>query len=182
MVTLDASLYSKSTRNQIFDVEISGASGSDRKWVNAGEISNKGIEALLTVNPIQSTDGLNWSTTFNYGRNRSRVVELAPDVETIVLGTGGFGDVLVEARVGEPYGQFAAQYMRDAKEHFTTLVVRYEDLSRCWANTAERTAAGATDQLRQFSGTLIEIRRGVNSTRYQYVANCRSAGELAART
>jgi TonB-linked SusC/RagA family outer membrane protein len=103
-VTLDASAYRKSTRNQIFDVEISGASGFDRKWVNAGEISNKGIEALLGINILQSPRGLTWNTTFNFARNRSEVVDLAPDVEAILLGSGGFGDVRVEARKGEPYG------------------------------------------------------------------------------
>jgi len=103
-VVLDASAYRKSTRNQIFDVEISGASGFDKKWINAGEISNKGIESLLTLNLLQSPSGFGWTTTFNFARNRSRVVDLAPDVETIVLGSGGFGDVIVEARRGQPYG------------------------------------------------------------------------------
>jgi len=114
-VSLDASLYSKATRNQIFDVEISGASGFNKKWVNAGEISNKGIETLLTIIPIQSPSGFNWTTTLNWARNRSRVVDLAPDVETIVLGSGGFGDVVVEARKGEPYGAIRGyRYARDA--------------------------------------------------------------------
>jgi TonB-linked SusC/RagA family outer membrane protein len=113
-VTLDASAYRKSTRNQIFDVQISGASGFDRKWVNAGEISNKGIESLLTLNLFQSRSGFSWNTTFNFGRNRSKVVDLAPDVETIVLGSGGFGDVIVEARKGEPYGAIRGyKYERD---------------------------------------------------------------------
>jgi TonB-linked SusC/RagA family outer membrane protein len=114
-VSLDASLYSKATRNQIFDVEISGASGFDKKWVNAGEISNKGIETLLTIIPFQSSTGFNWTTTLNWARNRSMVVDLAPDVETIVLGSGGFGDVVVEARKGEPYGAIRGyKYERDA--------------------------------------------------------------------
>ncbi|MDP9278712.1 MAG: TonB-dependent receptor, partial [Gemmatimonadota bacterium] len=114
-VSLDASLYSKATRNQIFDVEISGASGFNKKWVNAGEISNKGIETLLTIIPIQSPNGFNWTTTLNWARNRSRVVDLAPDVETIILGSGGFGDVVVEARKGEPYGAIRGyRYARDA--------------------------------------------------------------------
>jgi len=113
-VVLDASLYNKSTRNQIFDVEISGASGFDRKWVNAGEISNKGFESLLTLNLIQSPARFGWTTTLNFARNRSRVVDLAPDVETIVLGSGGFGDVVVEARKGEPYGAIRGyKYERD---------------------------------------------------------------------
>ena len=114
-VSLDASFYSKSTRNQIFDVSISGASGFDKKWVNAGEISNKGIETLLTIIPVQSPDGFNWTTTLNWAHNRSRVVDLAPDVQTIVLGSGGFGDVVVEARKGEPYGAIRGyRYARDA--------------------------------------------------------------------
>jgi TonB-linked SusC/RagA family outer membrane protein len=114
-VSLDASLYSKATRNQIFDVDISGASGFNKKWVNAGEISNKGIETLLTIIPFQSSTGFNWTTTLNWARNRSRVVDLAPDVQTIVLGTGGFGDVVVEARKGEPYGAIRGyKYQRDA--------------------------------------------------------------------
>ena len=103
-LTLDVSAYRKSTRNQIFDVEISGASGFDRKWVNAGEISNKGFEALVGFNVLESPTGLSWNTTFNYSHNRSEVVELAPDVDAILLGSGGFGDVRVEARKGEPYG------------------------------------------------------------------------------
>jgi TonB-linked SusC/RagA family outer membrane protein len=103
-VTLDASAYWKSTRNQIFDVEISGASGFNRKWINAGEISNKGIETLLNINVFQNPTGFTWTTTFNFSRNRSRVVDLAPDVDEILLGSGGFGDVRVVARRGEPYG------------------------------------------------------------------------------
>jgi len=114
-VTLDASVYKKSTRDQIFDVEISGASGFNRKWINAGEISNKGIEALLSVNVFQNPTGFTWTTTFNFAKNRSKVVDLAPGVDAILLGSGGFGDVRVEARRGEPYGAIRGyKFRRDS--------------------------------------------------------------------
>jgi hypothetical protein len=122
-VTLDFSAYRKSTRNQIFDVDISGASGFDKKWVNAGEISNKGVEALLGLNIIQSAapNGLTWSSTFNFARNRSKVVDLSPDVEAIPLANGGFGDVFVEARKGEPYGAIRGfRFERDADGNILT--------------------------------------------------------------
>ena len=112
-VIFDASLYRKSTRNQIFDVEISGASGFDKKWVNAGEISNKGFESLLTLNLLQGI-GTSWTTTFNFARNVSKVVDLAPGVDAIRLASGGFGDVVVEARKGEPYG--AIRGYREARD------------------------------------------------------------------
>ena len=165
-VTLDASLYRKSTRNQIFDVEISGASGFDKKWVNAGEITNKGIEALLTLNPIQSPDRLSWSTTFNFARNRSRVVALAPDVETIVLGSGGFGDVIVEARVGEPYGAIRGyRYLRDADGNIITSAGRpvSEDTLSVLGNIQPSWTGGWGNQISfgNFSlNTLLDVRRG----------------------
>ncbi|CAN5227238.1 SusC/RagA family TonB-linked outer membrane protein [soil metagenome] len=114
-MTLDASWYDKKTKDQVFDVEISPASGFDRKWVNAGEISNRGIEALVNLNLLQSPNGLTWNSTLNFARNRSKVVELAPDVSTIVLGRGLFGaDVFIEARKGEPYGAIRGyRFLRD---------------------------------------------------------------------
>jgi TonB-linked SusC/RagA family outer membrane protein len=167
-VTLDASLYSKSTRNQIFDVEISGASGFDRKWVNAGEISNKGVEALLGVNILESPTGLRWSTTFNYARNKSMVVDLAPDVETIVLGTGGFGDVVVEARKGQPYGAIRGyRYLRNEAGQIYTSAGRpvSEDTLSVLGNIQPKWTGGWGNQLAfgNFSlNTLLDIRRGGN--------------------
>jgi TonB-linked SusC/RagA family outer membrane protein len=164
-VTLDASVYRKSTKNQIFDVEISGASGFDRKWVNAGEISNKGVEALVAVDLIQSPR-FGWNTTLNYARNRSEVVELAPDVETIVLGQGGFGDVIVEARKGEPYG--AIRGYRYARDEAGNILVSggypvSEDTLSVLGNIQPSWTGGWANQLSfgRFSlNTLLDIKRG----------------------
>jgi len=167
-VVLDASLYSKSTRNQIFDVEISGASGFDRKWVNAGEISNKGFESLLTLNLLQGSRGLGWTTTFNFARNRSRVVDLAPEVETIVLGRGGFGEVSVEARKGEPYGAIRGyRYLRDDAGNLITSggFPLTEDTLSVLGNIQPKWTGGWANQL-SFGNfglnTLLDIRRGGN--------------------
>jgi outer membrane receptor protein involved in Fe transport len=167
-VTLDASVYRKSTRDQIFDVEISGASGFDRKWINAGEISNKGIEALLSVNVFQNPRGFTWSTTFNFAKNRSKVVDLAPGVDAILLGSGGFGDVRVEARRGEPYGVIRGyRFQRDPttgslligdngrplrEASLSTLGSVQPDWTGGWANQVS---------FRNFSlSTLLDIKRG----------------------
>ncbi|MEO7822739.1 MAG: SusC/RagA family TonB-linked outer membrane protein [Gemmatimonadaceae bacterium] len=167
-VILDASAYSKSTRNQIFDVEISGASGFDRKWVNAGEISNKGIEALLTLNVLRPPTGLGWTSTFTFARNRSEVVELAPDVETIVLGTGGFGDVIVEARKGEPYGAIRGYApRRDAAGNQLTSGGRplRETTLSVIGNIQPKWTGGWANQLSLGNlslNTLLDVRRGGN--------------------
>ncbi|HJP60878.1 MAG TPA: SusC/RagA family TonB-linked outer membrane protein [Gemmatimonadaceae bacterium] len=163
---LDGSAYRKSTRDQIFDVEISGASGFDRKWINAGEISNKGVEALVTLTVLPSSAKIGWNTTFNYARNRSKVVDLAPDVETIQLGTGGFGDVIVEARKGEPYGAIRGyKYARDDNGNILVedgYPVRDADLS-VLGNIQPNWTGGWGNQITfgNFSlNTLLDMKRG----------------------
>jgi len=164
-VTLDVSVYHKSTRNQIFNVQIPPTSGFTSKWINAGEISNRGIEALLTVMPLRSEQGLNWSSTFNFAHNRSRVVDLSPGVSTIVLGNGLFGDVTVEARKGEPYGTIRGNpFERDSAGN----IITHDGLPIAGAfsvlgNIQPSWTGGWANQLtyRRFSlNLLVDIRRG----------------------
>jgi outer membrane receptor protein involved in Fe transport len=113
LLTLDASIYRKNTTNQIFPVTVSPTSGFTSKYVNAGEISNQGVEALLSISPFRGGD-FGWTTTFNYGRNKSKVVSLTEGIETIVLGTTIFGEATIEAREGHPYGViYGTHFARD---------------------------------------------------------------------
>jgi TonB-linked SusC/RagA family outer membrane protein len=100
---LDATWYQKATRNQIFDVTVSTASGFAKKAINAGRIFNHGIEALLTVIPVQLNNGFQWSSTLNFSRNRSMVDQLYAGVTAINL-SGNEWYTYVQARQGQPYG------------------------------------------------------------------------------
>ena len=101
--SLDFTVYSKETRNQIYLVPVSPTTGFANKLLNAGTMRNSGFEALLNVTPVQLRD-FTWNLTFNYGQNVNKVVDLAQDVDRIVLGNGLFGDVRLEATKGQPYG------------------------------------------------------------------------------
>jgi TonB-linked SusC/RagA family outer membrane protein len=101
--SLDATVYKKSTRNQIYLVPISATSGYSQKLLNAGLMENVGFEALLTVTPIRR-DGFDWNSTFNFAKNNNEVVRLAEGVNRILLGNGLFGEMRLEARPGQPYG------------------------------------------------------------------------------
>ncbi len=117
-VNLDATIYDKITKNQIFNVAVSPATGFTSKNINAGAISNKGFELGFTAIPVQLKNGFEWSSTFNYGHNASKVKELyvAPTgdtVKTIVLGSAWY--VNTEARLGEAYGSlFGYSFQRDS--------------------------------------------------------------------
>jgi len=100
--TFDFSAYDKATRDQIFTIPVSPASGYTLKAVNAGQISNKGIDFLLGVTPVQTAGGFQWTSTFNYSRNKSMVDELSPGITRFVIGTSW--DTNIEARQGEAYG------------------------------------------------------------------------------
>jgi len=54
-------------------------------FVNAGEITNKGIEVTLSGKPVV-TDNFTWSTAINYSKNTNEIVKLHPDVQFIYHG------------------------------------------------------------------------------------------------
>jgi TonB-linked SusC/RagA family outer membrane protein len=107
-VGLDATYYSEETRNQILGVEASRASGFESRVINAGTISNEGVELVLNLTPVL-TERFRWNLTINWSRNVNEVVELAEGVESVPLNstdsTPPFGPEIV-AREGEPYGSF----------------------------------------------------------------------------
>ncbi len=101
-VGLDVTYYDQTSRNQILAVDISKASGYNQRVLNAGELTNKGIEIVLTGTPVKLANGFTWETTLNYARNRNKVVELAEGLTTYILNTRqGLNS---EARAGQPYG------------------------------------------------------------------------------
>jgi TonB-linked SusC/RagA family outer membrane protein len=112
-LTADLTYYSKRTSNQILAAEISKASGFNSAILNAGIISNKGIEAQLTAIPLRLANGFEWEASINYGRNTNRVEELYGDLATVQLGPNHWF-LTVEARKGHPYGaMFGVGFLRD---------------------------------------------------------------------
>jgi hypothetical protein len=98
----DIALYQANTDNQIFPVAVSYATGYSSKILNAGEVSNKGIEITLFGAPVKKGNFI-WDVTLNWSRNINEVVSLESGVENLQLALLQ-GGVTINARVGEPYG------------------------------------------------------------------------------
>ena len=112
-ITFDGSIYDKNTKNQIFNAPITATTGFTTKSINAGNISNKGQEFLFGITPIQTARGFTWNSMFNYGRNKSRITELAPGIKTLALGS--LFTARLEARLDKPYGAIMGNsWLRDA--------------------------------------------------------------------
>lgn len=111
-LNLSATFYDESTKDQILQSDISPTSGFNAASINAGEITNTGVEASVTGTPVLTQD-FQWDVTVNWATNENEVVELAEGINTFVIGGAPFGPDIV-AREGEPYGQFlGTSFVRD---------------------------------------------------------------------
>ena len=106
-VGLDATYYQDETQDLIQNVSVSRASGFESRTLNAGRISNKGVELQLRLTPV-ATERTNWDLTFNWSKNVNEVEELAENIQNLPLEGGSappFGPQIV-AQEGEPLGTF----------------------------------------------------------------------------
>jgi TonB-linked SusC/RagA family outer membrane protein len=111
-LNVNATFYDKSTEDQILQSDISPTSGFNSAAINAGEITNTGVEASLSGTPIL-TEEFQWDITVNWATNENEVVKLAEGITTFEIGGSPFGPDIV-AREGEPYGQFlGSAFTRD---------------------------------------------------------------------
>jgi TonB-linked SusC/RagA family outer membrane protein len=106
-IRLNLSFYSRLAKDQIIQRPLDPSTGYLNTYINAGEISNKGIEASLTVTPIKTADW-NWDITANFTRNVSKVESL-PDGsdEILVNGYTNLGNFAIE---GEPLNIIKGSY------------------------------------------------------------------------
>jgi TonB-linked SusC/RagA family outer membrane protein len=113
-VNLDLAAYNKITNDQIVSAQISDGSGFINTSINSGKSSNKGIEMLLSVVPVE-TDNFTWESSFNGAYNITEVISLLSDTpgERITVGTHVFNGELRQI-VGQEMGQIAGfGYLRD---------------------------------------------------------------------
>ncbi len=102
-IGLEATYYSASTINQIINVPLPTSTNFTSMKINSGEITNKGIELMLSATPIMTGSGFTWEMTFNFSKNKNEVVSLAEGVDRLILGTDR--NVNVVAEPGKPFAQ-----------------------------------------------------------------------------
>lgn len=112
-IMVDATYFLKLTRDQILPLTIAPATGFSATTINAGQISNRGIEAMITARALRLKNGFAWTTSVNYANIKNKVDFLAPGLTTIIIASQWGANI--EARTGQPYGTlFGYGYKRDA--------------------------------------------------------------------
>ncbi|MBN8859601.1 MAG: SusC/RagA family TonB-linked outer membrane protein [Sphingobacteriales bacterium] len=101
-ITIDATYYNIISKNQIIPLSTPQSAGVLSRVINAGEIRNRGVELVLSANPVNSKN-FKWDFTINWSRNTGKLISLAPGVDKIVQAAPG-EDASIQARVGEKMG------------------------------------------------------------------------------
>ncbi len=113
---IDFTWYKTITKNQFLLVPMLPGSAYAYKMINAGKISNTGIELTIGGVPVQS-ENFRWRTQFNIATNKNKVVELAPGFTSFAYGQDGLNmayRMIVKegGSLGDIYGN---AYARDDK-------------------------------------------------------------------
>jgi TonB-linked SusC/RagA family outer membrane protein len=102
-VGFDVAAYKTNTVDLITPIQVSFATGYTFKYLNAGEMENRGVEIELTGAPVKTSD-FSWNISVNWARNVNKVLKLPEGLKNLPINDGLQGGVSVNARVGEPYG------------------------------------------------------------------------------
>ncbi|MCM4168433.1 TonB-dependent receptor P26 [Arenibacter antarcticus] len=98
----DVAAYKSNSIDQLMPVTVTGATGFTKRWVNAGEIENKGFETSIHFSPIRNED-FEWRINANWYKNESEVLSLFGDNKNLQLASLQ-GGVTINATVGQAYG------------------------------------------------------------------------------
>ena len=109
-ISLVASVYQTNSIEQIIPVTTSTATGYSSKYVNAGELRNRGVELTLSGKPVSTSD-FSWDITINWTRNRNIVMSLFDTAKNLSLASTQ-GGISVNATVGQPYGTLQGKAIR----------------------------------------------------------------------
>jgi TonB-linked SusC/RagA family outer membrane protein len=110
-IGIDLTYYNRTVNDLIWAAPLARTSGYSSQLINLGEITNKGMEILLNITPLQTTN-FSWDVSLNYTKNNNLLVRLNDDLEEVVItgfGVEGGQQIQYIGRPGEPIGIFKAR-------------------------------------------------------------------------
>ena len=105
-LTLSIDYFNKQTSDALLYTQLADYLGGSRYLINAGKVSNQGLDISLNANIIQTPDW-QWSTTLNGTFLKNKVKKLTAQ-QPVIYG-GSFQSIVEDATIikeGEPIGSF----------------------------------------------------------------------------
>ena len=113
-VNVDFAYYDRKTTNDIVSATIAETSGYTSALFNVGAIRNRGVELLLGGTILKTKD-FSWDASFNLGYNKSKVMSLYNNLQTLRVDQSRPGATFIHQDIGLPYSQIKGyDFKRDA--------------------------------------------------------------------
>ncbi|MFA6128622.1 MAG: SusC/RagA family TonB-linked outer membrane protein [Bacteroidales bacterium] len=101
-LNFDFAAYTGTSFDQITPVNIASSTGYIYRYVNVGEVSNKGLELAIASVPVKR-EYFTWDLGLTWSKNINEVISLAEGVDALPIGYG-YSGIRTEARPGMAYG------------------------------------------------------------------------------
>lgn len=110
--SIDLTVYNERTSDVVLGIP--GATAGSIVASNVASVSNKGVEATVTLVPLRNPRGIDWTVEGRYAKNSNTVDQLRTGSGAVALTPSLYG-VTVEARQGYALGALVGTaYRRDA--------------------------------------------------------------------
>lgn len=108
--------YRTNTHNQFFKLPALAGDMYAYRYVNAGDIQNRGWELTVDATPVLTPDFI-WKTSLNFSSNRNKIKELHEELKELVYGPSSFSSsyamkLVKGGSIGDIYGK---AFVRDAE-------------------------------------------------------------------
>ena len=158
---IDFTYYTGNTKNQILSVPGDIVTGFSGRIINAGKITNTGVEITLTGTPIK-TRNTTWDITANWSTNRNRINELTDAVAQQTLASLGSGWIgyIIATKGGTTSDLWGPTMVRDEKGNIVNAngVPTYTTTNNYIGRTTPDWKGGITNTVRyknfQFTATV----------------------------
>jgi TonB-linked SusC/RagA family outer membrane protein len=168
----DVAAYYSSTTDQIVDVDVDQISGATSTTINAGEITNKGLEVSFHIVPVR-TKNFEWDIDGNWARNINKLVSLQDGWDNTTplqtdMGTTIGGRLYVYSYVGQEMHQLYGYATKKAPEGSYYLDASGNKIDCSGKTIIDSTTGLPTLVANQYLGKVNPDWRGGFSTSFRY--------------
>jgi TonB-linked SusC/RagA family outer membrane protein len=132
---VELTAYQRSISDLLLQRQLATSTGFNTQFLNGGGLRNRGVEAALTVRPLPSDIGVDWTSRATLTLNRSEITSLPAGIQPFFVAGTGFGAGFGAFRI-EP-GKSATQIVAtiDGKGTLAQVGDGEPDFRIGWSNT-----------------------------------------------
>ena len=106
-VGFDFTYYNITSTDQRISIPTLQGAGYSTMLINAGEITNKGIELMVDAEPV-ATGSFSWKTSVNFAHNKNMIVEVNPNDPNQIINLGSSQGYFSRIEAGGSFGDLYA--------------------------------------------------------------------------